>query len=309
MKKLVLLLALSCCPLFAQNGQAPLTVDDFTYLSNVLDSFVQGEVNIFVSVALNVLQGFALWVLVFLLFVLGVESVMHRTLLNPIPLLKFIWTYGLLTAALHYYAAPLPLIGSSIHTMFSDAAGLWGAQLNLQILTAVFAKIDDIHAHMQAPWIGDLFAMGVYYIVIFILSLASGIMQAITAFGYVALGVGAVLGPLSIMLAQLPWFSHLLHNWIHFMFKYAMWRLVASSVVYVWGNTILHFLTWVIGADYSAGHFVSVLAGFMSITIAFAYALFMVPSLVSDLYGGSHSGGAASAGIVALATRIFTKRG
>lgn len=131
MKKLVLLLALFCCPLLAQSSQAPLTVDDFMYLSNVLDSFVQSQVTIFVGLALNVLQGFALWVLVFLLFVLGVESVMHRTLLNPIPLLKFIWTYGLLTAALHYYANPIPLIGSSIHTSFSDAAGLWGAQMNL----------------------------------------------------------------------------------------------------------------------------------------------------------------------------------
>ena len=161
---------------------------------------------------------------------------------------------------------------------------------------------------MQAPWFGDIFGLGVYYAVLFILSAASGIMQGITAFGYVALGVGAVLGPLSIMLAQLPWFKHLLHNWIQYMFKYAMWRLVASAIVYIWGNTMLSYFTWVVGNDYTAGHFVSILMGFITITIAFVYSLLMVPSLVNDLYGGAHSGGAASAGMFAMAARVFTRR-
>ena len=309
MKRLFLLLtlvsSLAADPLPSE-GQ-PMTTNSFTYLTNTLDSFVQSGANLFVDTALNVLQGFGIWVLAFLLLVVGVESVIHRTIINPIPLLKFIWTYGLLTTSLHYYSTPLPLIGSSLHTVFSDAASVWSAQMNLQILTTLSAKIEALHAGMSIPGLTDLPGMFAYGAVIFLLSAASGIMQGITSFAFVALGIGAVLGPLSIMLAQLPWFRHLLMNWITYMFKYAMWRLVVSAVTYVWGNTLLAYFQFVVGKDYTAGHFLSILVGMITITISFVYALVMVPSLVNDLYGGSHSGGAASAGLVAMAARVFKK--
>ncbi len=310
MKKLSLLLPALASPLWAappSNGGPPMTINSLTYLTNTLDSFVQSGANLFVGTALNVLQGFGVWVLVFLLLVLGVESVMHRTIINPLPLLRFIWTYGLLTTGLHYYSTPLPVIGSSLHTVFSDAASIWGAQMNLQILSTLSAKIEALHAGMSVPGLTDIAGMFVYGVVILLLAAASGIMQAVTSFAFVALGIGAVLGPLSIMLAQLPWFKHLLMNWITFMFKYAMWRLVASAITYVWGNTLLAYFNFVVGKDYTAGHFLSILLGMLTITISFVYALVMVPSLVNDLYGGSHSGGAASAGLVAMAARVFKK--
>lgn len=307
MKRLPLLLLGLAAPMAAAQNQQALTLNAFTYLTQTLDSFVQSGANIFVSTALNVLQGFGIWVLVFLLLVLGVESIMHQTIINPLPLLRFIWTYGLLTTGLHYYSTPIPLIGSNLHTIFSDAASLWSAQMNLQILTALSAKIESLHASMTVPGMTDLAGMFAYGGVVFMLSMASGIMQAIGTFAFVALGIGAVLGPLSIMLAQLPWFKHLLQNWISFMFKYAMWRLVASAITYVWGNTLLTFFNFVVGKDYTAGHFLSILVAMFSMTISFVFALVMVPSIVNDLYGGSHSGGAASAGLVSLAVRVFRK--
>ena len=306
MKKLPLLFLLAGIPAFANVPSQ--SINEFNWLSTTLDTFVQNGTTIFVGTALNVLQGFAIWVFAFLVLTLGVESVIGRTIIHPMPLLKFIWTYGLLTASLHYYNAPLPIVGSSIHTIFSDASSIWSGLLTSTVLTDVALKIETIHSNMTAPYFPDVLGMIAYYIVLFLLASASGIMTAITTFGFVALGIGAVLGPLSIMLAQLPWFSHLLQNWINFMFKYAMWRLVAGAIVYVWGNTLLAYFTWIVNGDYTAGHFISILMGMISITLSFVYSLIMVPHLVNDLYGGSHSGGAASAGLVAMAARVILKR-
>ena len=72
-----------------------------------------------------------------------------------------------------------------------------------------------------------------------------GIVQAVlffvTSFGFVAIGLGSLVGPLFIPFYMWPTQAGKFYRWLDFMIVYSFYQVVATAFVYVWTNVIVYF--------------------------------------------------------------------
>src|ERR1039457_1739110 len=132
-----------------------------------------------------------------------------------------------------------------------------------------------------------------YFLILTSLALPEIVLFLETSFAIVALGIGALLGPIFIALYLLPfsWAKQLFWSWFHAMIKYAFYRVFASALVFIWATAEMAFITQMFGGKLSFGSWSASILGLLVFNVACGILCLRLPRLVSDFTGGSASAG------------------
>lgn len=287
----------------AQSSSIPVnswSVDYVTMITSSIDNLVASDSPVFMSMGNQLLTAIGIIMLVTygLKWALHSASRHHPEFDFP-GVIHFFAMFLITELLMRYYNTPLPWAGSSVHQLLPDTGRQLAGIIDLSSLNNLLAAIKDATDKSQKPSVMDPLMVFVYVGVLIDMLLVEGILFGVTILGFIAVGIGNLVGPLFIPWLIVPRVSWLFWNWIQFMLQYSFYRVVASALVYVWANVIVHFFTNSIHGDYTLAHFLVLLVPFGMVNVGLFFSIFKVTSFVSDLFKGTASAGGGLTGSLA----------
>lgn len=287
----------------AQSSSIPVnsgSVDYVTMITSSIDNLVASDSPVFMSMGNQLLTAIG----VIMLVTYGLKWALHSASRHhpefDFPgVIHFFAMFLIAELLMRYYNTPLPWTGSSVHQLLPDTGRQLAGIIDLSSLNNLLAAIKDATEKSQKPSVMDPLMVFVYVGVLIDMLLVEGILFGVTILGFIAVGIGNLLGPLFIPWLIVPRVSWLFWNWIQFMLQYSFYRVVASALVYVWANVIVHFFTNSVRGDYTLAHFLALLVPFGMLNVGLFFSIFKVTSFVSDLFKGTASAGGGLTGSLA----------
>lgn len=270
----------------------PQTLDFVTSISQSIDQLVTQHTDLFVSDAMTLLNVLAAFQLVrFAIRWMWHPFAMWHTQIDLGELIAFMGKLAGCLIVLHYYNQPLPGAAFSFHQIFTYAARMVSGTIDLSILNDFANQVNQFTANVKPP--SPIYMPGVflYFLLMANMAVVEAILFAISTLGFIATGVGTLIGPLLVPFLLFPSMVSKFWKWVDFMFVYAFYRVIASAFVFVWIHVIVGFIQNAIHGDYSMGHLLALLVPWLLLQFAFVWSMFQVPHLAHELLGGASGWG------------------
>jgi hypothetical protein len=124
-----------------------------------------------------------------------------------------------------------------------------------------------------------------YIITILCILIAQAAVFAVIAFGYVAVAIAVMLGPIFIPFFIVPHLEWLFWGWLKSLIQYAFYPVVANAYLFVFGNLLIHFIDSH-PAPYDGAMLMVLFFPLVLLLIAFTFGIVKIPSLVNSLFTG-----------------------
>ena len=284
-------------PVIPVNNQ---TIDMTQYVTTSVDQLV----NAYSGTLLGLVQPYLFPALVAGLVMAGMLWLFDL----PQRAMRALWgtliAYAVITWLLRYYESPMPLVGIPFSQIFRMEGRFLSAKIDISVLNVFLTKVSALFAGGAKPNPLNIFETVAYYLTLTSMALPEIALFAETSFAIIALGIGALLGPLFLAAYVLPfsWTKQLFWSWFHAMVKYGLYRVFASALVFIWATAEMNFLTALFGGNYSLAAFTASLLGLVVFNVACLILCLRLPRLVADFTSGTaHAGGGLVGPVAAFA--------
>lgn len=71
--------------------------------------------------------------------------------------------------------------------------------------------------------------------------------------------------------------------------SFAMYRVLAAAIGWVWANVFISFFVHGVGTDYSIANWIALFPEVLMLSIGFVFSMFSIPWMTSSLFGGAGS--------------------
>jgi len=279
------------------------SVDYVSMITSGIDNLVAADSPVFLAMGNQLLSSIA----IIMLTIYGLKWALHSASRHhpefDFPgVVNFFAMFLVAELMMRYYNTPLPWTGSTFHQLLPDTGRQLAGIIDLSSLNTLLGAIKDATDKAQKPP-SDFLMIFVYVCVLIDMVLVEGVLFAVTILGFIAIGIGSLLGPLFIPWLIVPRLSWLFWNWIQFMLQYSFYRVLSSALVYVWASVIVRFFNDGIQKDYTLPHFLTLIVPFGMLNIGLFFSIFKITSFVSDLFKGTAAAGSGIAGSLAGAIR------
>jgi type IV secretion system protein VirB6 len=190
----------------------------------------------------------------------------------------------------------------SLHQVPTILAHNLVTEFDTATINSFAAYIADTVKHLDKPNPIQLLDIFVYLGILLDMGTLAACMFVITSFGFVGTGLMTVLGPLFIPLALTKRFYSWFWNWLQALVAFAMYRVMATVVGWVWANVYIYFFVHGVGTDYSIANWIALLPIVLMLTVAFLYTMFKIPAITASLL---NSAGAIGQGYIDAGTRLL----
>lgn len=207
--------------------------------------------------------------------------------------LQYFWrtilAYAVTAWLLRYYAAPMPVVGIPFSQIFRFEGRFLSAKIDISLLNIFLQNVAGLFQNGQHPNPWNIFQTIAYYLVLVSMVLPELVLFVETSFAIIALGIGALLGPLFVVLYVVPffWTKQLFWSWVHSMIKFGLYRVFAAALVFIWATAEMNFLQTLFGGNYSLPGFTAALLGLLVFNGGCAILCLRLPRLVADFTGGT----------------------
>jgi hypothetical protein len=197
-------------------------------------------------------------------------------------MVHFVLTYLIVLFLVANYNTTIPWVGSSVHSLFPDFGQQITRMISDQSFNDAYKTMDDYLA-LQKPPDSMMSLATVWYLVVHALIwIAEGLLFLLSNVGIVMVGIGGVLGVLSIPWLLLPG-NTLFWDWLEYMVSWSMFQVVGAALVWVWSHAFLAFFTH-LGTKSFMYDLVS-LKEFLILNLAFWWTSKRSYTIAQSLYG------------------------
>jgi type IV secretory pathway VirB6-like protein len=279
-------------------------LDMVSWVTTAILDLVDGYVDLFVNDGMIL----AKLVGIYLLMVRGATYMLRAQSthwpMTPLDELGiFIGKFLAVLGMLHYYNTPLPGVSFSFHQIFTTTATSMSHLINTDVFTDFMSKIQCLSQNLEKPSFTDLSGIVLYYIVLGSLALIEGVLFFVICFGFVAAGLGSLLGPLFIPFYMWPTQAARFFRWIDYMVVYAFYQVVATGVIAIWASVLVHFIDNALHGSYDLAHLAILFVAFGGLNVTIVLSLTRVPAMAGELFGSGGSVGAQVANSLQNAVR------
>jgi len=259
----------------------------YVWITQATTDLLTRHSDIFVNLGWNLFKGFA----AILIAWTGIQIALGSASGAIVRFDKFaglLMSIAFAYAMLVYYDRPLPGIGLSFHKLITDQGASLAGQIEANSTDEIAAKLADVYEKMEAPSgpsILDVMQVVRYYGIVIVLSIAQGAVLAVISFGFVAVAVCALLGPVFIPFFIVPHMEWLFWGWFKALIQFAFYPVVGNAFVYVYGTLFLNFLD-LHKPPYDASIIAGLFLQLILMCVAFVWGILKVPSLVSSIFSG-----------------------
>lgn len=269
----------------------------FNFLMNVLRSdFValySQNADAFLTLGLNLFRAFATILIVWA----GVKAALNAASgglgfdFSKFVDLLLVITFGY--AIVRYYATPIPGIGISFYHLITDQAFILADQIGNQAQSDLILKLDSLITSASS-WTLITFpaSLPLLLLIVCVLALLELVIFAVIAFGYIAVGVLVLIGPVFIPFLIVPRLDFLFWGWLKAFFQYAFYPVIANAVIYVIAKLMLELLNQYTATSFTDYAIALGKLPFLLVAIgAGIYGVLKIPTLVNHVFSGSSGEG------------------
>jgi hypothetical protein len=255
----------------------------FDWLYQAVLEMVRVKSDLFQSEVLSWVHSLGVLMLIVLALDWGLSAATgHHGLFGLQTMGRFVLTYLIVVFLIANYNTTIPWVGSSVQSLLPD----FGQQITKMIQDGSVAEAEntmDVYMAKLHPPDSVLSTREVWYVVLeLIIWVAQGLMFLLQNVGIVAVGVGGVLGVLSIPWLLLPGNS-LFWDWLEFMLSWSMFQAVGAALVWVWAHAFLAFFAYV--AERSMIDDLALLKAFAVLNVAIWWMSSRTYGIAQSLYG------------------------
>jgi hypothetical protein len=215
---------------------------ELNWITDVVGQWVSSNDNLLLSEATMWFRWLAIIMLCLYGLRWGLDAATSHSGLHGLPeLLRFGATILFIKFLLTHYNTPLPWTSVSFHQLIPETARQIAAMINTSALHQVEVGLDTALARVPKPsYPGmEMLAYAVFWVLTWF---AQGILFLLSINAFIPIGIGIILGSLSIATYIFPPLKHLFPNWISFMISWSMYGVVAAALVWLWSHVILIFI-------------------------------------------------------------------
>jgi hypothetical protein len=188
-------------------------------------------------------------------------------------------------AMITYYDTPIPGFGRSFQSLIVDQATYLSNRLEAESLGEIQERLVEVYSTMEPPSLLDVIQIIRYFVTMVAIILAQVAVLAVVSYGYVAMAVILLLGPIFIPFFIVPKLEWLFWGWFRAFIQYAFYQVVAHAFVFVFGQLLIHFL------DVHPPPFDSIRVAWLFVPLvflllSFTYGVLKIPSLVNGIFTG-----------------------
>jgi type IV secretory pathway VirB6-like protein len=259
----------------------------FVWITQATTDLLTAHSNVFSTLGLNLFKGFALILIAWT----GCQIALGSATGAGLRFDKFaglLMSIAFAYAMLVFYDNPLPGVGLSFHSLITDQGANLAGQIEARSTEDVGTKLAKVYDQMQqpsGPSILDVMQVIRYYGIVIVLSLAQAAVLAVISFGFVAVGVCVLVGPVFIPFFIVPHMEWMFCGWFKTLVQYAFYPVIGNAFVYVYGKLFLNFFQ-VHPPPYDASTIAGLFLHLAFMCIAFVWGVMKVPSLVSSIFSG-----------------------
>jgi len=265
-------------------------------LKNDFLSLYSQNADLFLTLGLNLFRGFATILIVWA----GLKAALNAASGGPgFDFSKFVDLLLVITfayAMVRYYATPIPGFGVSFYHLITDQAFILADHIGNQAQADLILKLESL-IKSATSWMllttGYSFLLSLLIIVT--LALLELVIFIVTAFGYIAVGVLVLVGPIFIPFVLVPKLDFLFWGWLKAFFQYAFYPVIANAVLYVIAKLMLAMLNPFTTTSFT--DFVTALGKLPILEIVIGmgiYGTLKIPTLVNHIFSGSSGEGGGS---------------
>lgn len=262
----------------------PETMNDlFAFLTNLMTTHAA----MFETLGMNLFRSLAIILIVWFGIKIALASASGRHL--PLDhfaalLMTIAFGYGMIT----YYSKPIPGMGVSFYHLIVDQGTNLANALNNGIITELWTRLNNIYFETEQPGLSvAINVMEILRYAVTILALAAAEIASflVIAFGYIAVAISVLLGPIFIPFFIVPKMEWLFWGWLKSLLQYAFYPVVANAYIFVFGQLLIHFVDSH-PPPYDGATLAVLFLPLLFLLIAFTWGVLLIPSLVSSLFGG-----------------------
>ena len=279
------------------------TIDMTSYVTNSVDQLV----NTYSGLFLTTVQPYLTPALLVGIVIAGLFWMFDYPVRAMQYLFRTLIAYVGVVWMLRYYNTPMPLVGIPFSQIFRLEGKFLSGVIDIGILNVFLTYISAAFQTNGLPGLNNIFQAVLYFLVMFSLLLPEIALFVETSFAIIALGIGALLGPLFIAAYLLPfaWAKQLFWSWFHAMLKFALYRVFASALTFIWASAEMAFISGVLNGSTSLPSTAATLLALLVFNISCLLLCFRLPRLVSDFTSGSaYSGGGWASGVAGVAYTV-----
>ena len=260
--------------------------DLFTGITQLMNE----NAGMFEAMGTNMFRGFALILIAWY----GAKSALASASGGTGPLFHFdhfaslLMTISFGFAMMTYYSRPIPGIGLSFNHLITDQGLSLANQLNHSTVQEISDRFANLHFGMELPTLTLAFNVVEflrYAMVTICLVVALAAVYTVISFGYVAMAIAVLLGPIFIPFFIVPELEWLFWGWLKALIQYSFYPVVANAYLFVFGHMLIRFVDSH-PPPYDGGMVAVLFFPLVMLLIAFTFGILKIPSLVNSLFTG-----------------------
>jgi hypothetical protein len=260
-------------------------IDPFASITTAVLDLLTRHGDMFVRLGTNLFRGVAVIAIAWFGIRAALDSAEGR---HALPMTRFVSL--LLTIAFGFtmitcYRTPIPGIGLSFTQLLTDQPIFLARQLEITQVQRLSDRLNQLYLGLEQPLLFNVSALVGYFLVALAVTAARVTLLAVIAFGFVAMGVAVLVGPVFIPFFLVPHMEWMFWGWLKSLLQYAFYQVIAQAFVFVFGSFLINFLD-AFPPPYTIDRIL--VGGFHLIFLlfAFSYGLLKVPSLTHSLFSG-----------------------
>ena len=259
----------------------------FTIVNAAIVELITSHSGVFVSMGQRLFRSFAIIAIVWFGVKLALSSGNDHQGPYFHHFASLLLTIAFGFAMVTYYDTPIPGFGRSFKAIVLDQGLFLSARLeagtNQELQEWLFQSL----IRLEAP---TLFAGPLQYFRYWVMLLMIIAMQlavfAVIAFGYVALAVVVLVGPVFLPFFIVPTMEWMFWGWLKAFLQYSFYQVVANAFVFVWAQLLMRSYDDVPSLPSDSATMASVLFQYAFLTLASVYGVFKIPSVVNSIFAG-----------------------
>lgn len=259
-------------------------------LFEVLTQLMTEHAGVFEAMGANMFRGFA----VILIAWYGAKSALASASGGTGPLFHFdnfaslLMTIAFGFAMITYYSHPIPGFGVSFYHLITDQGLSLANQLSHAMVQESWDRFANLYFGMEMPALTIAFNVIEflrYSLVSICLLAALAAVYTVIAFGYVAMAIAVMMGPVFIPFFIVPKMEWLFWGWLKALIQYSFYPVVANAYLYVFGHVLIRFVD-AHPPPYDGGLVAVLFFPLVMLLVAFTFGILKIPSLVNSLFTG-----------------------
>ncbi len=259
-------------------------LNHFAAVTQAVTEMLNRHSDLFVLMGRRLFQGFA----VILISWFGIRAALASAEGRGFPYSRFaglLLTIAFGFAMTSFYHRPIPGFGLSFPELITEQALFLADRIQSASVEDIQLRLHEVYASLEAPYIFDGIQIARYFLTVLAIALAETAVLAVISYGFVALGVIVLVGPIFVPFFIVPQLEWLFWGWFRAFIQYAFYQVVAYAFTAVFSSLLVSFFD-AHPPPFDGARITFLFFPFLFLLLAFTYGVLKVPSLTSQIFTG-----------------------